>query len=226
MNTKDILKYAAFAVGAYMLYRYAKDAGWLGKLLPSPAVTPDQKAIEAAAAAAKKKAEDDAAAGKITADQLAALKAQIERQAAELKAAADKAAADKAAADAAARGAAKTNDQIMAEASPSGSHLRVYMAGQAALGKTSLPMPAGGGTYNPAAVVRALGLKYDSDVWNYYRGEAGGDVPAIDLFPPGNREYPMTIDEYLQARAREGLSGLGAGWQQLAHMQSSSPWIC
>jgi hypothetical protein len=227
MNTKDILKYAAFAVAAYMLYRWAKDAGWLDKLVPGPAVTPDQKAIEAAAAAARKKAEEDAAAGKLTADQLAAMKAQIDAQAAQLKALAEQKPADGGGTTGGgAPPAAKTNDQLMAEAAPSGSALRVYLTEQAALGKTSLPMPAGSGTYNPIAVVRALGLKYNSDVWNYYRGEAGGDVPAIDLFPPGNRDYPMTIDEYLGARASAGLSGLGAGWHQLASMQSASPWIC
>jgi hypothetical protein len=200
MNTKDILKYAAFAVGAYMLYRYAKDAGWLGKLLPSPAVTPDQKAIEAAAAAAKKKAEEDAAAGKITADQLAALKAQIERQAAELKA--------------------------LASAPAAGSKVSERAPDVAPAPVEQVIIAAANGDSGSIQVVRMTNVRFNSDQWNYYRTLGGGDVPVVDLFPPGNREYLMSIDEYLAARAREGLSGLGAGWQQLAHMQSSSPWIC
>ncbi len=76
--------------------------------------------------------------------------------------------------------------------------------------------------------VRAKGIKYNSDSWNYYRGAAGLDVPNVDLFPPGNRDYQMTIDEYLQARAAKGLSGfggLGRGFLDLSQMVAVNPWL-
>ena len=71
-------------------------------------------------------------------------------------------------------------------------------------------------TYDPVQVASALGIKYNSDEWNFFRGVGGGDVPNVDLFPVGNRNYQMTIEEYLQARTSAGLSGLDGraylGW--------------
>jgi hypothetical protein len=194
MNTKDILKYAAFAVAGYLVYRYARDAGWFTSLgltpaAPTPTTTPVTTITPAVTTTPVV----------VTAPPATTTTTPP---------------------------VAETNDQIMAEAAPSGSSLRLYLIQEAAMNKTSLPMPAGSGTYNPVAVVRGLGLKYNSDGWNYYRAQGGGDVPNVDLFPEGNRDYQMTIDEYLQARTAHSLSGLSAGWHQLAHMQSASPWIC
>lgn len=49
----------------------------------------------------------------------------------------------------------------------------------------------------------------NSDQWNWYRMKGGGDAPAVDLFPPGDRGYGMTAREYHEARQAKGLSGLG-----------------
>ena len=77
--------------------------------------------------------------------------------------------------------------------------------------------------------VRTARVVFNSDQWNYYRSAGGGDVPNVDLFPPGNRDYQMTIDEYLQARAAHGLTGLGGGlgrgFLDLSRMVAVNPWI-
>jgi hypothetical protein len=215
MNTKDILKYAGILVGVYFLYRYAKDAGWLDKIT-GVTTTPDQKAIDAAAAAAKKQIDDQAAAAKLSADQVAALKAQVDKQAADLKALSEMKGGGTGA------GAGLSEHALAIKNDPLGVS---SVAAQAASGQKNVSWH-GTFNYDPAAIARELGLRYSSDVWNYYRGYGGGDVPNVDLFPEGNRDYQMTIDEYLQARTAHSLSGLSAGWHQLAHMQSASPWIC
>jgi len=77
--------------------------------------------------------------------------------------------------------------------------------------------------------VRTARVVFNSDQWNYYRAAGGGDVPNVDLFPSGNRDYQMTIDEYLQARAAHGLTGLGGGlgrgFLDLSRMVAVNPWI-
>lgn len=51
-------------------------------------------------------------------------------------------------------------------------------------------------------------IRMNSDQWNYYRSQGGGDVPPVDIFPPENRNYQMTAIEYHEARAVH-LRGLG-----------------
>jgi hypothetical protein len=70
-------------------------------------------------------------------------------------------------------------------------------------------------TGNPSAVQQAesLGIKYNSDQWNWMRAAGGGGQTTTDLFPPGDRGYVMTVGEYLGRRQAAGLSGIG-GWRR------------
>ncbi len=54
-------------------------------------------------------------------------------------------------------------------------------------------------------------VKMNSDQWNHYRLQGGGDVSRVDLFPPGDRNYQMTAIEYHEARAvnLQGMAGVG-----------------
>lgn len=91
----------------------------------------------------------------------------------------------------------------------------------------ALLMAAATGVPGFVSDARTAAVRLTSDQWNYYRGQGGGDVPNVDLFPEGNRGYLMSIDEYLEARRSHGLSGLGRlfGQSALAQMAALNPWI-
>lgn len=64
-----------------------------------------------------------------------------------------------------------------------------------------------------ASIVYAdsMGLKFNSDQWNWYRWAGSGVQTTTDLFPAGDRGALMTASEYLARRAAAGLSGLDDG---------------
>lgn len=47
--------------------------------------------------------------------------------------------------------------------------------------------------------------KLNADQWNFYRKEATGMQITQDIFPPGNRGYLMTAEEYHARLAAHGL---------------------
>lgn len=52
-------------------------------------------------------------------------------------------------------------------------------------------------------------LKLSADVWGYYWSKVTGVQQTADLFPVGNRDFAMSIDDYINVRQQHGLSGCG-----------------
>lgn len=69
---------------------------------------------------------------------------------------------------------------------------------------------------NAEAVAQAvqLGILYNSDQWNWMRAAGGGGQTTADLFPPGDRNYRMNVNEYLSRRNAAGLGSTGRGWRR------------
>ena len=72
---------------------------------------------------------------------------------------------------------------------------------------------ATGNAENVAKAVQ-LGILYNADQWNWMRAAGGGGPTTADLFPPGDRNYRMTVSEYLSRRGTAGLGSTGRGWRR------------
>jgi hypothetical protein len=64
-------------------------------------------------------------------------------------------------------------------------------------------------TAQKVAQAAGPGAKLSADGWNWHWSNQSGIAQTADLFPPENRGYLMSLDEYIGRRTVAGLSGLG-----------------
>jgi len=75
--------------------------------------------------------------------------------------------------------------------------------------KEAIIRRAAKGDQAAVAQAKGLGVKLNSDQWNFYRQQETGEVTTTDLFPEGNRAALMDAAEYISRRQGAGLGFVG-----------------
>jgi hypothetical protein len=210
MEKQDIIKYVAIAAGAYLIYTFVRDQGYLDGLFgdkKTPAVD------EAAAKAAKAKLEAEAleksgataAAIKAAQDKAALLEAELQRTKAEF-------------------------DRMQATAMANS---------KKPVGVPSMPPPnpttptiayTGNLSQRLSALLGAGRKQLNADAWNAYTAVVTGVPQTADLFDPGNRDALMSMSEYFDRRTAAGLDnettfGMSGYSGYSGGMGNYSPWL-